>query len=81
MNNKIVSTILVACASLLALFFVIKQNFELAVLFLTIMFTFSNFFRSRSFKEQGYEKESKWMKSMAIFFGICSILILIVIIK
>ena len=79
MNEKIVSTILVACSSLAALFFVVKQNFELAILFLTIMFTFSNFFRARSFKEQGYVKESKWMKTMSIFFGICSILVLIVI--
>ena len=81
MNEKIVSTVLVACSSLAALFFVIKQNFELAILFLTIMFTFSNFFRARSFKEQGYIKESKWMKAMSIFFGICSILILIIVVS
>ena len=79
MNEKIVSTILVAFSSLAALFFVVKQNFELAILFLTIMFTFSNFFRARSFKEQGYVKEAKWMKSMSIFFGICSILVLILV--
>ena len=79
MNEKIVSTILVACSSLAALFFVIKQNFELAILFLTIMFTFSNFFRARSFKEQGYIKEAKWMKSMSIFFGISSILVLVIV--
>jgi len=79
MNEKIVSTILVACSSLAALFFVIKQNFELAILFLTIMFTFTNFFRSRSFKEQGYDKEAKWMKAMAIFFGISSIIVFIIV--
>ena len=80
MNEKIVSTILVACSSLAAVFFVIKQNFELAIFFLTIMFTFSNFFRARSFKDQGYVKEAKWMKSMSIFFGICSIIVLIIVI-
>jgi hypothetical protein len=79
MNEKIVSTILVACSSLAALFFVIKQNFELAILFLTIMFTFTNFFRARSFKEQGYVKEAKWMKAMSIFFGISSILVLVIV--
>lgn len=81
MNEKWVSTILIVIASFTALFFVIKQNFELAVLFLTLMFTFSNFFKSKSFKEQGYDKESKWMKSMAIFFGLCTIVIFIIIIK
>ena len=79
MNEKILSTILVACSSLAALFFVIKQNFEFAIFFLTLMFTFSNFFRAKSFKEQGYIKESGWMKKMSIFFGICTILVLIVI--
>lgn len=79
MNEKIVSTILVVCSSLAALFFVIKQNFELAILFLTIMFTFSNFFRSRSFKEQGYIKEANWMKKMSIFFGISSIIVFIIV--
>ena len=78
MNNKVISTILVAGSSFAALFFVIKQNFELAILFLTLMFTFTNFFRARTFKEQGYIKESGWMKKMAIFFGICTVVVLIV---
>lgn len=76
MNEKIVSTILVAISSIAALFFVVQKNFELAILFLTLMFTFSNFFRARAFKEKGYIKEAKWMKVMSIFFGISSILVL-----
>lgn len=79
MNEKIVSTIVVVCASIAALFFVVKQNFELAILFLTIMFTFSNFFRARSFKEQGHVKEAKWMNGMAIFFGISAVIVLIIV--
>lgn len=80
MNEKVLSTILVAISSLAALFFVIKQNFELAVLCLTIMFTCSNYFRYRSFKSEGYIKEAKWMRSLAIFFGIATILVLYIVI-
>lgn len=81
MNEKMVSITLVALSSITAFYFVIKQNFEMAVLFLTIMFTFTNFFRARSFKADGHIKESKWMKTMSIFFGICSILILLIVLK
>ena len=80
MNEKIVSTILVACSSLAALFFVIKQNFELAILFLTIMFTFTNFFRYRSFKQQGLEKEAKWMRNTSILFAVLVLIVLVTII-
>ena len=79
MNEKIISTILVACASLTALFFVVKNNWEAAIAALTIMFTLTNFSRSRRFKEQGYEKEAKWMKTMSIIFAILSVLTLYVV--
>ncbi len=81
MNEKKISIALVALSSITAFYFVIKQNFEMAILFLTIMFTFTNFFRARSFKADGYVKESKWMKAMSIFFGISSILILIIVLN
>jgi len=54
-------------------------NFNFAVLAMTIMFAVSNGFRAKSFKEQGYVKEAKWMKYMAIFFSIASIVVLIII--
>ncbi|MEO4054929.1 hypothetical protein [Solibacillus sp. CAU 1738] len=79
MNEKVLSTILVAICSVFAIFFVIKQNFELAVLFLTLMFTFSNFFRYRSFMSQGNIKEAKWMRGLAIFFSIASIAVLYIV--
>lgn len=80
MNEKIISAILIILSSLAALFFVVKQNFEMAVLFICIMFTLTNFFRSKSFKMQGYEKEAKWMRTMAVIFGISAIVVLIIII-
>ncbi|MFF5996249.1 MULTISPECIES: hypothetical protein [unclassified Lysinibacillus] len=80
MNEKSVSLILVAISSLLALYFGVTGNFQVAVLFLTIMFTLTNFFRYRSFKQQGLEKESKWMRSMAMFFAIATLIVLYIII-
>lgn len=78
--EKTISLVLVAAASFSALFFIIKQNMEAAILSMTIMFTLTNFFRSRTFKEKGHEKESKWMKKMSITFAILSAIVLYVII-
>lgn len=80
MNEKVISLVLVTISSLLALYFVIKGNFELAVLFLTIMFTFTNFFRYRSFKQQGMEKEAKWMRNTAFFFLLLVFVVLYIVI-
>ncbi|AHN23514.1 MULTISPECIES: hypothetical protein [Lysinibacillus] len=79
MNTKWVSSILVAIFSIAAIVCIIIGNFNLAVLAMTIMFALSNGFRAKSFKEQGYVKEAKWMKYMAIFFSVASIAVLIII--
>ena len=80
MNGKVASIILVTISSLLALYFVIINNFELAVLFLTIMFTLTNFFRYRSFTQQGMEKEAKWMRNTSILFASLAVIVLVVVI-
>lgn len=80
MNEKVLSMILVTISSLLALYFVIVSNFQLAVLFLTIMFTFTNFFRYRSFKQQGMEKEAKWMRNTSVLFAVLVVIVLVTII-
>lgn len=67
MNKKWLSSILVAIFSIAALVFIIIGKFNFAVLAMTIMFALSNGFRAKSFKEQGYVKEAKWMQYMAIF--------------
>ncbi|KOP81096.1 aspartyl/asparaginyl-tRNA synthetase [Lysinibacillus sp. FJAT-14745] len=79
MNIKLLSSILVAIFSIAAIVFIIMGNFNFAVLAMTIMFAVSNGFRAKSFKEQGYIKEAKWMKYMAIFFSIASIVVFIII--
>jgi len=80
MNTKWISSILVAFFSIVAIVFVVKGNFDFAVLAMTVMFALSNGFRAKSFKEQGYIKEAKWMKYMAVFFSIASIVVLAVIV-
>ncbi|MEA0552668.1 hypothetical protein U1P98_20145 [Lysinibacillus irui] len=79
MNRKWLSSIFVAIFSIAALVFIIMGKFNFAVLAMTIMFTLSNGFRAKSFEEQGYVKESKWMKYMAIFFAIASIIVFVII--
>ncbi len=79
MNRKWLSSILVAIFSIAALVFISIGKFNFAVLAMTIMFALSNGFRAKSFEEQGYGKEAKWMKYMAIFFAVASIIVFIII--
>ncbi|WP_249661802.1 hypothetical protein, partial [Lysinibacillus fusiformis] len=65
--------------SITALVFIIIGKFNFAVLAMTIMFALSNGFRAKSFAEQGYVKEAKWMKYMAIFFAIASIAVFVIV--
>ncbi len=44
------------------------------------MFTLTNFFRYRSFKQQGMEKEAKWMRNTSILFAALALIVLVVII-
>ena len=76
--EKPLSLTLVAAASLSALFFIIKQNMDAAILSMTIMFTLTNFFRSRTFKQKGHEKEAKWMQRMSMIFAFLSVLVVFV---
>ena len=80
MNEKILSIVFVTISSLLALYFVIINNFQMAVLFLTIMFTLTIFFRYRSFKQQGMEKEARWMRNTSILFAVLVLIVLVVVV-
>lgn len=80
MNEKILSISLIVLTSVLALVFVFLNNFNVAVLFMTLMFMFSNFFRYRSFKSKGMDKEAKWMLISAGIFAFLFIVVLVVVI-
>lgn len=70
----------IVLSSALAIYFVIQSNLNLAVLFMTLVFVFTNSYRAISFKERGMIKEAKWMKWMAVFFAAAFIVVLLTII-
>jgi hypothetical protein len=74
--ERIISLIAITITSLLAVWFIVKGNFEVAVLFLTLMFTLTNFTRYRSFQKQGLEKEAKWMRGTTILFSVLFLAVL-----
>lgn len=73
-----ISSIIVAFASITAIVLIIMQQFNWAVFAMTVMFAVSNLFRAKNFKEDGYEREAKWMKGMGIFFALASIIVFVV---
>ncbi|BAQ08963.1 cation transport ATPase [Bacillus sp. OxB-1] len=80
MNLKWISGIAIVLAGVASLYFIVKGNLNYAVLAMTALFTMTNGFRAKSFREQGFERQSKWMAGMASFFGIAFIGILIYIV-
>jgi hypothetical protein len=70
MKKKWVIGIVIVAAAIASLVFIILGNLNMAVLFMTAIFAFSNGYRAVSFKEKGYVREAKWMKGMAILFAI-----------
>lgn len=79
MNRNWIAGLLIAAVSLAAIFFIIKGNLNLAVLFMTALFALSNGFRAISFKEKGFEREAKWMKWMSIFFSATFVVLFVII--
>jgi hypothetical protein len=80
MKRNWVAGLLITAVSIAAIVFIIKGNLYVSVLFMTALFALTNGFRAVSFKEKGFERESKWMKGMSIFFSIAFLIILAVII-
>ncbi|MCZ8536730.1 hypothetical protein M9R32_06015 [Paenisporosarcina quisquiliarum] len=80
MKRNWVAGLLITAVSIAAIVFIIKGNLYVSVLFMTALFALTNGFRAVSFKEKGFERESKWMKGMSIFFSIAFFIILAVII-
>lgn len=74
-KNWIIGTVIVV-AALASLIFIIKGNFNMAVLFMTVVFALSNGYRAVSFKEKGYIREAKWMRGMSITFVVLFFIVL-----
>ncbi|KXH80935.1 hypothetical protein [Sporosarcina sp. HYO08] len=70
----------IVATALASLYFIVKLNLHYAVLSMTALFTLTNASRVKRFREQGMEREAKWMRSMAFFFGIACIVYFFIII-
>ncbi len=67
----------IMAAAIASLYFSIKLDFNYAVLSMVALFSLTNGSRARSFRQQGMERESKWMLWLSIFFGVAFILLVI----
>lgn len=77
MQTKWLFGIGIVAASLASLYFIIKLDFNYAVLAMVALFSLTNGARAQSFRNQGMERESKWMRWMSLFFGIAFIVLLV----
>ena len=68
----------IVTAAIVSLYFIIKLDLNHAMIALAAMFALTNGGRARSFKEQGMERESRWMLWMSIFFVVACIILFIV---
>ncbi len=70
--QKIVG-IIMAIASVLAVYFIIKEQFNIAVILIAVTFTLTNGVRAKDMVAKGYVKEAKFVRGVAIFFGILAV--------
>ncbi|MCM3710289.1 hypothetical protein [Sporosarcina luteola] len=80
MNLKRTGVIGIVVLLVVTLFFVVRGNLDFAILTMMALFTLTNASRAKSFKEQGFERESKWMRYLSILFAISFIVVLLLII-
>lgn len=80
MNLKRTGVIGIVLLGVVTLFFVIKGKLDFAILTMMALFTLTNASRAKSFKEQGYERESKWMRYLSILFALSFVVVLLLII-
>ncbi|MCG7346355.1 hypothetical protein MHZ92_19815 [Sporosarcina sp. ACRSL] len=69
----------VVLLGVVTLFFVVRGQLDLAILTMMALFTLSNASRAKSFKEQGFDRESKWMRYLSILFAISFFVVLFLI--
>lgn len=79
MNRKKVFITSIILIAIVTLYFVIKGKFDIAILAMMALFTLTNASRASSFKEQGYERESKWMRYLSILFAGAFVVVFIII--
>lgn len=73
------SVIAILLLLVVTLFFVVRGQLDYAILAMMALFTLTNASRAKTFKEQGYDKESRWMRYLSILFAISFIVVLLLI--
>ena len=73
------SIISIVVLGLVTLFFVVQGKLDYAILTMMALFTATNGLRAKSFKKQGYDRESKWMRYLSILFAISFVVVLLLI--
>jgi hypothetical protein len=77
-NSKWLFGIGIVVAALASIYYIVKLDLNFAVLSMMALFSLTNGARAKSFREQGLERESKWMLWTSLFFGIAFIVVFIV---
>ncbi|MGN7386456.1 hypothetical protein [Sporosarcina sp. SAFN-015] len=80
MTQKKVGIVAIVLLGIVTLFFVVRGKLDFAILTMMALFTLTNASRAKSFKEQGYDRESKWMRYLSILFAIAFVVVLLLII-
>ncbi|RNF38547.1 hypothetical protein [Planococcus salinus] len=79
MNKKVVQGVSIAVLSIASLVLLFMGYLEFTVLLMTLLFVLTNSFRYRQMKEQGMDREAKWMFGMAVVFAVLFVIVLITI--
>lgn len=80
MTQKKASIIGIVLLAVVTLFFVVKGKLDYAILTMMALFTLTNASRAKTFKEQGYDRESRWMRYLSILFAVSFVVVLLLII-
>jgi amino acid transporter len=80
MTQKKVGIVAIVLLGIVTLFFVVRGKLDFAILTMMALFTLTNASRAKSFKEQGFERESRWMRYLSILFAISFVVVLLLII-
>lgn len=80
MTQKKAGVIGIVLLAIVTLFFVVRGKLDYAILTMMALFTLTNASRAKSFKEQGFDKESRWMRYLSILFALSFVVVLLLII-
>lgn len=79
MNQKRLFISGIGLFAVIALVFVVLGKFDLAILAMMALFTLTNAMRAKSFKDQGHERESTWMRYLSILFAVAFVVVFVLI--